>query len=56
MQYTGIFENDLDFQAIVSEITAERTSEDESEVDSSYYLYLIIKIGYFYNLVIGKNA
>jgi hypothetical protein len=37
IQYAGIFENDLDFQAIVSEINAERTSEDESEVDSSYY-------------------
>jgi hypothetical protein len=37
MQYAGIFENDLDFQAIVSEIAAERTSEDDSEVDPSYY-------------------
>jgi uncharacterized protein YdbL (DUF1318 family) len=37
IQYAGIFENDLDFQAIVSEINAERTSEDESEVNSSYY-------------------
>jgi predicted RNase H-like HicB family nuclease len=37
MQYTGIFENDLDFQAIVSEIAAERTSADDSEVDPSYY-------------------
>ena len=37
MQYAGIFENDLDFQAIVSEIAAERTSADESEVDPSYY-------------------
>jgi predicted RNase H-like HicB family nuclease len=36
-QYAGIFENDLDFQAVISEITAERTSEDESEVDPSYY-------------------
>ena len=38
IQYAGIFENDPDFQAIVSEITAERTSEDESEIDPSYYL------------------
>jgi hypothetical protein len=37
MQYAGIFENDLDFQAIVSEIAAERTSADDSEVDPSYY-------------------
>jgi hypothetical protein len=37
MPYAGIFENDLDFQAIVSEINAERTSEDESEIDPSYY-------------------
>jgi predicted RNase H-like HicB family nuclease len=37
IQYAGIFENDLDFQAIISEIAAERTSADESEVDPSYY-------------------
>lgn len=36
--YAGIFENDRDFQAIVSEIAAERTSVDDSEVDPSYYL------------------
>jgi predicted RNase H-like HicB family nuclease len=37
MQYAGIFENDPDFQSIVNEISAERTSADDSEVDPSYY-------------------
>ncbi len=37
IQYAGIFENDLDFQAIVHEIAIERTSEDDSEVDPAYY-------------------
>jgi predicted RNase H-like HicB family nuclease len=38
MQFAGVFEDDPDFQAIMSEIRAERTSDDESEVDPSYYL------------------
>jgi hypothetical protein len=38
MQFAGIFENDLNFQAIMKSIRAERTSNDDSEVNPSYYL------------------
>lgn len=38
MKFAGIFENDPDFTAIMEAIRAERTSNDESEVDPSYYL------------------
>ncbi|WP_430678028.1 MULTISPECIES: type II toxin-antitoxin system HicB family antitoxin [unclassified Leptolyngbya] len=37
MKYAGIFENDPDFAEIMDSIRAERTSEDDSEVDPSYY-------------------
>jgi hypothetical protein len=37
-QFAGVFENDRDFQEIMEEIRAERTSDDNSEVDPSYYL------------------
>ncbi|MBD1997386.1 hypothetical protein H6G00_12240 [Leptolyngbya sp. FACHB-541] len=36
-QFAGIFQNDLDFQAIMETIRAERLSEDDSEVDPAYY-------------------
>jgi hypothetical protein len=32
------FQDDSDFQEIMDEIRAERTSDDDTEVDSSYYL------------------
>ena len=38
MQFAGVFENDADFQEIMAALRAERTSDDDSEVDSSYYL------------------
>jgi hypothetical protein len=37
MKFAGIFQDDSDFQAIMEEIRAERESEDDSEVDPSYY-------------------
>jgi hypothetical protein len=37
MKFAGIFQDDLDFQSIMQEIRAERESEDNSEVDPSYY-------------------
>jgi hypothetical protein len=38
MKFAGIFQNDLDFTAITESIRAERTTDDDSEIDSSYYL------------------
>jgi predicted RNase H-like HicB family nuclease len=38
MQFAGVFQDDPDFQEIMDEIRAERTSDDDTEVDSSYYL------------------
>jgi predicted RNase H-like HicB family nuclease len=38
MKFAGIFKGDADFAAIMESIRAERTSDDESEVDPSYYL------------------
>jgi len=38
MKYAGVFKDDPDFVAIMESIRAERTSDDESEVDPSYYL------------------
>lgn len=38
MQFAGVFRDDPDFQEIMEAIRAERTSEDDSEVDPSYYL------------------
>jgi hypothetical protein len=37
MQFTGVFKDDLDFQAIMETIRNERLSEDDTEVDPSYY-------------------
>ncbi|MFE1744586.1 hypothetical protein [Coleofasciculus sp. H7-2] len=37
-KFAGVFKDDADFAAISSSIRAERTSDDESEVDPSYYL------------------
>ncbi len=37
MQFAGVFEDDLDFQEIMETIRAERNSDDDSEVDPSYY-------------------
>ncbi|HBE60764.1 MAG TPA: hypothetical protein DEG17_05330 [Cyanobacteria bacterium UBA11149] len=38
MKFAGIFKDDADFVAIMESIRAERTSDDDSEVDPSYYL------------------
>jgi hypothetical protein len=37
MKYAGVFKDDADFLEIMQEIRAERDSDDESEVDPSYY-------------------
>jgi len=36
-RFAGIFRDDPDFEAIMDSIHAERNSEDNSEVDPSYY-------------------
>ena len=38
MKFAGVFKDDADFAAIMESIRAERISEDDSEVDPSYYL------------------
>ncbi|MDZ7959858.1 MAG: hypothetical protein RMY34_18575 [Aulosira sp. DedQUE10] len=38
MQFAGVFQDDPDFQEIMDKIRAERTSDDDTEVDPSYYL------------------
>ena len=38
MKFAGIFKDDSDFTEIMESIRAERTSDDDSEVDPSYYL------------------
>lgn len=38
MQFAGVFRDDPDFQEIMDAIRAERASDDDSEVDPSYYL------------------
>jgi len=38
IQFAGVFRDDPDFQEIMAEIRADRTSDDDSEVDPSYYL------------------
>ncbi|HAT13678.1 MAG TPA: hypothetical protein DCS91_09000 [Microcoleaceae bacterium UBA11344] len=38
MKFAGVFKDDADFAAIIESIRAERTSDDDSEVDPSYYL------------------
>jgi hypothetical protein len=37
MKYAGMFKDDVDFLEVMQEIRAERDSDDESEVDPSYY-------------------
>jgi hypothetical protein len=36
-KFAGIFKDDPDFQSIIDSIHAERNSEDNSEIDPSYY-------------------
>ena len=38
MKFAGVFKDDSDFAAIMESIRAEQTSDDEAEVDPSYYL------------------
>jgi hypothetical protein len=38
MKYAGVFKDDVDFQEIMEEIHAASSSDDETEVDPSYYL------------------
>lgn len=38
MKFAGVFQDDRDFQEIMEAIRAERASDDDSEVDPSYYL------------------
>ncbi len=38
MKFAGVFKDDADFAAIMESIRAERTSDDDSEIDPSYYL------------------
>ncbi len=38
IHFAGVFRDDLDFQEIMEEIRADRTTDDDSEVDPSYYL------------------
>lgn len=37
MEFAGVFEGDRHFQEIMDAIRAERDSDDDSEVDPSYY-------------------
>jgi hypothetical protein len=37
MKYAGVFKDDADFLEIMEEMRAERNSDDDSEVDPSYY-------------------
>ncbi len=38
MKFAGVFKDDPDFQEIMDGISAERNSDDDSEIDPSYYL------------------
>jgi predicted RNase H-like HicB family nuclease len=38
IKFAGVFKDDSDFQKIMQTIQSERNSNDESEVDPSYYL------------------
>ena len=38
MQFAGIFKDDLDFKSVIETIQKERSGNDNSEVDPSYYL------------------
>ena len=37
MKYAGVFKDDADFLEIIEAMRAERNSDDDSEVDPSYY-------------------
>ncbi|BAZ13331.1 hypothetical protein NIES4071_51700 [Calothrix sp. NIES-4071] len=37
MQFAGVFKDDPDFEEVMKSIRAERTRDDNSEVDPSYY-------------------
>ena len=37
MEFVGVFQDDPDFQVISRDLLTERSSEDDSEVDPSYY-------------------
>ena len=37
MKYSGVFKDDADFLEIMEAMRAERTSDDDSEVEASYY-------------------
>ena len=37
IEFVGVFQDDPDFQAISRDLLAERRSEDDSEVEPSYY-------------------
>ncbi|MGL5806318.1 MAG: hypothetical protein ACRC2R_09530 [Xenococcaceae cyanobacterium] len=38
IKFAGVFKDDPDFKAIMESIEAERTSDNDSEVDPSYYM------------------
>jgi predicted RNase H-like HicB family nuclease len=38
MKFAGVFKDDADFVAIMESISTERNSDDDSEIDASYYL------------------
>lgn len=38
MKFAGVFKDDPDFQEVMESISAERTRDDDSEVDPSYYM------------------
>ncbi|UUO15991.1 MULTISPECIES: hypothetical protein [Aphanizomenonaceae] len=38
VKFAGVFKDDTDFAAVIESIRAERTIDDESEIDPSYYL------------------
>lgn len=38
LKFAGIFQDDPDFYSIISSLQAERSADDDTEVDPSYYL------------------
>lgn len=38
VKFAGVFKDDTDFAAVIESIRAERTLDDDSEIDPSYYL------------------
>ncbi len=49
MKYAGMFKDDLDFLEVMREIRAEKDSDDESEVDPSYYILNEILLPFYAN-------